>query len=180
MATTTDTYDYYYYYNDDLFKLASLMSIHATQEMKDGNGKATVDKFAITENERQMFDRLLKSADADVFRKVKVFSESIANAHWFDVDLSTVVDTLASGDGLMYIMTLPDDFDDNITDIIDVHIEDALVAHVLWKWYKMKGVDKLANDQKAIYEEKIKKILSDRLSRTTLNDRPHRMGIPGT
>jgi hypothetical protein len=146
--------------------------------VRSESGKPLVDRYAIQPRDKTYFMRLLKTAAGNIFKAISRMSQGITNAYQFNVDLKTIVDSLDSGMGIMYIFTLPDNFDNNILSVLDTDVEDAIRLHVLMDWYKQKGLRDISLQTKFDYEDKLLDIKQSRLMSAKSVERPYNIGLP--
>lgn len=71
------------YYNiDDFFDLSSIESMYRSDQDLDQSGTTTLDNHALTNNEQEFFNLLLKRAASKAYEKLQVFQTREANEFW--------------------------------------------------------------------------------------------------
>lgn len=179
MSTTSDTsFDYFYYYNDNIFGVVSHRSLTATQHIKNEEGTYQTGKLAMTDTERQLFQKNLRRAANDVYRAISRFGHNITGAFKYGIDLSTIglTNKIPAGIGFIFFLDLPDNFDENLRSVLDINIEDAIIYYVLMEWYDEKGLFDQFAVAKEKYDRAMRDIKSDLVAQV-YNDRtvrPHR------
>ena len=132
------------YNADDIFNSVSLRSHYRARGLKDGNGKAMLDDYALSPDERNAFNEVFKEAVYKTFRAFFKITKGIANSIVFNatgVNSCQIVDNEASNA--------------TILPVIDSNLEKALKYYCLAEWFKMVGVPEEASRFSAEYETEL-------------------------
>lgn len=151
-----------YYTLNNLFDKASTFSLYKLQAMDD-----KIDTYAITESERDFFNVMIKRAARDVFKKISVLSKNITDALQFQSDDLASTSTIDESVSIVYIFETPTYWDDNLTEVLDQKVEEALISYVLKSWFKLKNLKDVAVFEESDYDNilsEIKSIVNHRTS----------------
>lgn len=167
MSTSTryidDTeYPTLYYNLTSLFNKASLMSLYKIQGQD-----IDIDNFSITESERDFFNLKIKAGAREVFKTFSRLSQGITDAVQFQEDDLSSTSTIDESACVVYIYEKPTYWDDNMDDLFDQKVEEALISYILKEWFKMKSLKPIYNDEVGYFEDALKEIKSVMNMRTT-------------
>lgn len=137
-----------YYVLNDLFNKVSTFSLYKLQAMEE-----EMDKFAITESERDFFNVNIKRATRDVFKKFSVMSKGIPDALQFKLDDVASTSSYDESLSVVYIIDTPTYWDDNMTEALDQKVEEALISHVLKDWFKLRNLRDIYGYEKSNYND---------------------------
>ena len=155
-------YPILYYNLSGLFNKASLMSLYKIQGQD-----IDIDNFAVTETERDFFNLKIKTGAREVFRTFSRLSQGISDAVQFQEDDLSSTSTIDESACVVYIYEKPTYWDDNIDDLFDQKVEEALISYILKEWFRMKGLKPVYNDEKEAFEDALKEIKGVINMRTT-------------
>lgn len=158
-----------YYTLSDLFNKVSTFSLYKLQAMEEN-----IDKFAITESERDFFNVTIKQAARDVFKKFSVLSRDITDALQFKSDDVASTSTFDESVSVVYIFETPTYWDDNLTEVFDQKVEEAIISYILKKWFRLKNLKDVALYEETNYEDILKEIKSLVNHRTQTTQRTYR------
>ena len=144
-----------YYTLESLFNKASVFSLYKLQAMEE-----KIDQFAITESERDFFNVTIKLAARDVFRKFSVLSRDITDALQFKSDDVASTSTFDESLSIVYIFDTPTYWDDNLTEVFDQKVEEALVSYILKSWFKLKNLGDIYSLEESNYQGILSEIKS--------------------
>ena len=143
-----------YYIIEDIFNKVSAFSLYKLQAMEEG-----IDKYAITEAERDFFNVVIKRAARDVFKPFSILSKGITGALQFrDEDVSST--SFNEGLSVVYIYSEPTYWDDNMTDLLDQKVEETLISYILKEWFKLKNLRDVYQYEQTNYDDLIKELRS--------------------
>lgn len=161
----------FYYKVEDLFKQAMNESLYYSTNVKVDKEKQ-FDDFAISYDDESYFNDIFKEAAEDVFSYLSKLAEDISNAFQFKEDDLTSTPSYNESNYVVYFITKPDNWDNNISELMDVEIKKALINYALKEWFERKGVDTRKIEHK--YDKAIDKINEYRLYRKKLTTRTRR------
>ncbi len=163
-------YPILYYNLTGLFNKASLMSLYKIQGQD-----IDINNFAITDSERDFFDLKIKTGTREVFRTFSRLSQGISNAVQFQEDDLSSTSTIDENACIVYIYEKPTYWDDNIDDLFDQKVEEALISYILKEWFKMKALNPLYNAEVIYFNDALKEIKGVINMRTTRPKITHRI-----
>lgn len=102
-----------YFDMEGFFDLSSLETMYRTVNMDDGTGKSVLDRYALTVDEQDIFDKLLRRGGSEAYRVLQPFCQSLVDAYGFNAIPKTTVDEINDSD-----------VDDLVTDLL-YEMEDA-------------------------------------------------------
>ena len=176
MYTTSDTnsdHTVFYYELDTLFDKASILSMYKADSI-DG-----MDKFSLSEKERDFFNVKLKNGAGKVFEKISRLSQGISDAFQYNESLDTYSSIDTEYDNcIIYVAALPTYWDDNITKKLDYNIEEALISYILQEWYKIRSMNNDHLQELANFGNLLSNVKSCVLYRTTRPTKTYNMSIP--
>jgi len=128
----------FYYKTEDLFNSVSLRSLYRALNIKSEAGEALIDDFAITLDEEDAFDLLIRDAAHEVFQYVLKMCRGVTDALVLDdaIEILGVPDT-----GPYYAVHVLDNeaYNANNLELVENTVKMLLQVHVLKNWYEMKG-----------------------------------------
>lgn len=137
-----------YYSLSDLFNKVSILSLYKLQAMGQD-----MDKLALTENERDFFNLEIKRATRDVFTNFSVMSKNITNALQFQYDDLSSTSDIDESSSVVYIIETPTYWDNNVTQVLDQKVEEAIISYILRTWYELKNLGDIYAIEKLKYED---------------------------
>jgi len=164
-----------YYLITSLFDKAKMLSSYRARSIKTKEGEPQTDEYALTSDEQDFFDIIIRSAVKDVFTHFSVLSRDIEDAIQFKYDDLSSTSGIDESLSIVYIIEKPTYFDDNLTEILDQYVEDAIVSYVLKEWFKLKNLGEIYALEQASYESITGFIKNTINRRTKYASRPHRM-----
>jgi hypothetical protein len=169
MSSETTTYTSLYYKKDTIFNICVVQSTYRARSLKAPDGKSSFEEYAMTDNDRDLFNQVINGVASEVFQPMSVLSQGVPNGIRLDADIADV------GKCIAYQVYLPDGFDDNQIIALDTNVLDALVAGMLAKWYENVQLSQVASEQSNKFDQLIKKIRSGVLYSTTRTKVPYRI-----
>lgn len=143
-----------YYIIEDIFNKVSAFSLYKLQAMEEG-----IDKYAITESERDFFNVVVKRAARDVFKPFSILSKDLTNALQFrEVDVSST--SFNEALSVVYVYEKPTYWDDNLTEVFDQKVEETLISYILKEWFKLKNLRDVYTFEQTNYDDLIKELRS--------------------
>lgn len=143
----------FYYSQDEIFNRDSLETLFLAKQMKDDKGAAKVDDYAITEDERNIFQSLLDKAVLDIYSVFMKYTKGIPKVDTFDTDVmesTTSVDT--SDDYVEFEIRDNSAYKVSILKWVDRQIKEMLILHVKSGWYDIVGLSDLEGKYFAKYQ----------------------------
>lgn len=144
-----------YYTLNNLFDRVSTFSLYKLQAMDE-----RIDMYAITESEKDFFNVTIKRAARDVFKKFSILSKNITDALQFKSDDLASTSTLDESVSIIYIFETPTYWDDNLTEVLDQKVEEALISYVLKSWFKLKNLKDVTSYEESDYDNILSEIRS--------------------
>jgi len=80
------------------FDLSSLETMYRAVNMDDNSGESVLDKFSLTEDEQDLFDKLLRRGGSEAYRILQPFCQSLVGAYGFNTIPKTTVDEINNTD----------------------------------------------------------------------------------
>ena len=131
-------YIQFYYLTEDLFSNVSLRSMYRALNIKAESGESLIDDFAISEDERDAFNVLIRDAAHEVFQHVLKMCKGITSA--LVLDSFIFIDDASSSGPYYAVKVLDNDaYNENNLEIVENTIKMLLQVHVLKNWYELKG-----------------------------------------
>lgn len=131
----------FYYSIANLFKRLRMESLHRSGALKLDGEKQYEDYAIVGDDLNYIQNTLLKDASKRVFSKLASMSKAISNAYqYMESDLSSTPSIDESG-YVCFFVTEPTNWDDNVTELMDGEIEQAMINYVIMEWFKRKGLD---------------------------------------
>jgi hypothetical protein len=158
----------FHYKVDDLFNIDSLWSMYKTVHKLDAEGESLLDKYAITEDERDIFLSFLSDGVYDVFNRFLKYTSGITDAIGFNADY-----TPEGGSVGKYVWVKISDYETynvNYLKAVDKVLEKALRFFVLREWFALKDLNDDAAKADLSYKQNIANLLrhSMQLKKTTI------------
>lgn len=144
----------YFYPVEDMFEKVKMTSSYLVGGAYANNAEA-VDNFRISNGENDLFESLLHQIVHDVFWHLSVIAKDIANAVKItDVNINTPIEVPVTPPemsaqpppvpsmvkrSIVYAVSLPVNWSDNLIGSLDTSIESAIVYNSLMKLFKSRG-----------------------------------------
>jgi len=145
----------FYYTSESVFSESSLRSMYQAVSKPDADTLELVDKFSITEDERDMHLRLTRDAVYDVFQTLIKYTKAIPSAIFFNTSYTPAGGDAALTSGVKIVDTSAgvDDasYNENYLVAIDENLQKALQFRILRDWFLMKGLDDDGGKFNALY-----------------------------
>jgi hypothetical protein len=149
-----DTVQEFYYLITDLHDLANLESLYALNSVEEKDGQSLPDKMILGMDELVFFKRLLKTAGAEVYKRIHRRGRGITSPYKFNEEYDSVAGYI------IYKLGFPENFDTNLFDSIDSQIKECLIFHVLAGWFSKQRNNFLAEEYKTYYNTNIDQLKS--------------------
>lgn len=124
------------YKADDLFNDVGLISAYMTKELKNENG-SILDEFAITDDERELFDVCVKQATPNIFDAM--------------LKMSTCTNGYEEKEGFIKFSVRDNNaYNENVLPLVEATIYDCLKFGILTEFYSMNihpDLRRVANDK---------------------------------
>lgn len=145
--TTTADPIMFYYETDNIFSICRVMSSYKAEGMVTESGESMLERYSITEDEKDIFKVFLKKAVYECGMKFRKLTSGISDGIFYDTTLDTNsgLDNASSG----FQINNYDAYNQNMLDYVDEHAEWFLINHVLAQWYRTRNVPELAQIQDA-------------------------------
>ena len=102
------------YFNiEDFFDLSSLETMYRTDTADDNSGKSVLNRYALTNNDQNFFDKLLKRGASEAYRVLQPFAQRLTDAYGFNTIPGATIEEINDVDT-----------DDLVTDLL-YEMEDA-------------------------------------------------------
>lgn len=152
-------YIQFYYLTSDLFNNVSLRTLYRAANIKEESGQILIDELAITEDEDDAFDILVRDAAHEVFAHVLKMTTGVTDA--LVLDSSLVIDD-SSTTGPYYAIKVKDNvaYNANNLEIVENTIKMLLQVHVMMNWYELKGFADEQAKMMAKYKELTVKLIN--------------------
>lgn len=128
----------FYYLTEDLFDNISLRSLYRALNIKTDSGESLIDDFAITEDERDAFNVLVRDAAHEVFQNVLKMCKGVSDALVLN-DVLLIDDSSSSGPYYAVKVLDHEAYNENNLELVENTVKMMLQVHVLKNWYEMKG-----------------------------------------
>lgn len=176
----------FYYEVANLFKKCIDESLHLMSAIGQGNPNHM--DFAISLEDEAYITRLLKKGSKEVFKLLAAMARDIPNAYQFmEADITSSPSYDDSGYVQFYITqptfvkkvdnvdTNVNVWDDNISEVLDGEIEDAMINYVMKEWCRTKQLpyERYQED----YQANLKAIKVSSWHRTEPPKRPYNSGF---
>jgi hypothetical protein len=125
---------------EELFDEVKLRTAWKAKSLKGAKDGGIIDEIPLTEDRRDLFLHFLKSGAEKVFQKLQAYSKGIVNAYKFNEQIDLDGDGEYNGTTKYIHYTINEDKtyqDENMYEVMDNKIKDALVAYVLKEWYQI-------------------------------------------
>jgi hypothetical protein len=127
-------YIQFYYLTEDLFSNVSLRSLYRALNIKSEAGESLIDDFAITEDERDAFNVLVRDAAHEVFQNVLKMCTGITSALVLN-DAITISGSPSAGPYYAVKVLDNEAYNDNNLELVENTVKMLLQVHVLKNWY---------------------------------------------
>lgn len=111
---------------NDIFNKVAMKSAYNAKNIRNKDGQSLVDDFAITEDEKDIFQQCLRSVLPEIYSIVLKITSGVSDAFNFDVTGATV--SLSVMDNEAY--------NENILSLVEQSISECLVEGTLMEWYR--------------------------------------------
>ena len=110
-----------------LFDICKLKTLYGASSQTNEAGATQEQNFAITDNERDVFDIILKDAASKVYDALSQDTKIVENAFQYDVDGKIV-----------YKMMVHGDWDKKQSFSVHTAAENSICDYVMKEWYKLR------------------------------------------
>lgn len=141
----------YYHLNlafeiDNIFQMCKLKSLYSASGVSTDSGATQEAAYAMTDNERDIFDIILKSAASEVY---DVLSQDTKLSD--DPIRYNVIDPATNRAMIYYELYVHGEWDDKQVFGVHTAVETTLVEYCLKEWYKLRGAQTLFNIADSTY-----------------------------
>lgn len=169
-------------YLDDLLSMAVNDTVLRFQSMPDGSGANLASDHAMTEADRDWFQKKLRFASDKVYQSMVAFSRH--SMTYVDPEVTDprerqmsyqflTVNPENSRHRIIYQIRVGENYDPNLNDTLISLIEDCLVSYCLYEWYRLKGMTRDSIDKYDNYSQRLKDIKNTLNLRITPVTRPY-------
>jgi hypothetical protein len=83
-----------YFDIETFFDLSSLETMYRTDTTDDATGKSVLNRFALTNNDQNFFDKLLKRGASEAYRVLQPFCQTLTDAYGFNTIPGATIEEL--------------------------------------------------------------------------------------
>lgn len=140
-TTPTPNEILFYQKTDDYFSTIKLRSEYRARNLKNDKGESMNDEFAITEDERDAFLMLLKSAIYDIAKVALKMTKGVDDGIYFDKTIthSTPVVDILNANGFTIVDNAA--YNENSLKYVDIKAIECVNYHIMRGWYRIIGLD---------------------------------------
>jgi hypothetical protein len=157
-----------YYSHSILFNICVVETTYRARSLKTGDGKSSFMEYAMTDTDRDLFDRILPGVAADVFQPISVQCQGVTDLFSISSDVEGI-----EGKCVTYGINLQEGFGSAQIYPLDIYIQDALIAGCLAKWYEHVQLPELSAEHNFKFEKLLSKVRSALLYRTKKSKVPY-------
>ena len=160
---------HFYYKITDLHNLAQVESIHALSSAETEPGReGLTDKSVLGLDEAVFFKRMIKTAAVEVFKRIHRRGRGVASGYQFDAPYGEADDGY-----IIFNLSFPDNFDENLLEPIDTYVLNALIYKSLAEWFKSTRKNYLSEDFEKQYTNQIDQLKSIMEMRTKVSGKAY-------
>lgn len=145
---------------EDLFDEIKLKTAYKAKSLKSERGIS--EEIPFTEDRRDVFLLLLKAGAGELFKKIHAYSKGIINAFKFNERIDLEGDGIFSTEYYVHFTINEDkDYqDENVYQLLDSKLKEAMIAYVLKEWYQLASLMQDFQIQQMKYDELIGEVRS--------------------